>query len=65
MCHIINPGISQTHILEHLFNGLNRSLLKKIYPLKPGTCAEFLELVKIHTENSILLDRRSWDKRDA
>jgi hypothetical protein len=26
---------------------------------------EFLELVKIHTETSILLDRRSYDEQDA
>jgi hypothetical protein len=63
MCHVINPGMSQTKFLEHLFNGLRRSLLKKIYPLKPCTCAEFLEMVKIYTETSILLDKRSWEEK--
>jgi hypothetical protein len=60
MCHLINPAMSQTQQLEHLYNGLRRSLVKKIYPLKPRTCAEFLDLIKVHTETSILLDRRSW-----
>ncbi len=64
MCHVINPAMPQTQILEHLYNGLRRSLVKKIYPLKPRTCAEFLELVKIHTETTILLDKRSWEERD-
>jgi hypothetical protein len=44
--------------------GLRRSLVKKIYPLRPRTCAEFLELVKIHTETTILLDKRSWEERN-
>ncbi len=65
MCHVINPGMTQTQILEHLYNGLRRSLLKKIYPLKPRTSAEFLEMVKIHTETSILLNRRSYDEQNA
>jgi hypothetical protein len=38
--------------------------VKKIYPLKPRTCAEFLKLVKIHTETTILLNKRSWEERD-
>ena len=65
MCHVINPAMTQTQILEHLYNGLRRSLLKKIYPLKPRTSAEFLEMVKIHTETSILLDRQSSDEQNA
>jgi hypothetical protein len=64
MCHVINPAMTQTQILEHLYNGLRRSLVKKIYPLRPRTCAEFLELVKIHTETTILLDKRSWEERN-
>jgi hypothetical protein len=64
MCHVINPAMTQTQILEHLYNGLRRSLVKKIYPLKPRTCAEFLELVKIHTETIFLLDKRSWEGKD-
>ena len=56
--------MTQTQILEHLYNGLRRSLVKKIYPLKPRTCAEFLELVKIHTETTFLLDKRSWEGKD-
>ena len=65
ICHVINPAMTQTQILEHLFNGLRRSLLKKMYPLKPRTSAEFLEMVKIHTETSILLDRQSSDEQNA
>ncbi len=64
MCHVINPAMTQTQILEHLYNGFRRALVKKIYPLKPRTCAEFLKLVKIHTETTILLNKRSWEERD-
>jgi hypothetical protein len=34
MCHVINPAMSQTQQLEHLYNVLWRSLLKKIYRKK-------------------------------
>ncbi|KAK4037655.1 hypothetical protein OUZ56_029686 [Daphnia magna] len=30
------------HLLEHLFRGLQPTLFRKIYPLKPKTCEEFL-----------------------
>jgi hypothetical protein len=64
MCHVINLAMSQTQILEHVYNGLRRSSVIKIYPLKPRTCPEFLEMVKINTETSILLDRKSWEEKD-
>ena len=62
-CH--QPGYVTNPNSGILYNGLSRSLLKKIYPLKPRTSAEFLEMVKIHTETSILLDRRSYDEQNA
>ena len=48
--------------LEHLFRGLKPSLLEKIYPLKPTTCADFLAHVKIYAEASILANRRTWSE---
>jgi len=64
MCHAVNPNMPQTQQLDFLYSGLRKSLVKKIYPLKPKTCKEFLELLKLHTEASLLLDRRSWTEKN-
>ena len=36
--------------LENLFGGISPRLLKKVYPMKPKTGAEFLTTVKLHSE---------------
>lgn len=63
MCHAVNPNMPQTQQLDFLYGVLHKSLVKKIYPLKPTTCKEFLELLKLHTEASLLLDRRAWTEK--
>lgn len=42
---------------------IEKNLSEKAYLLKQRTCVEFLDLVKIPTETSILIDRGSWTKR--
>ena len=63
ICHAVNPNMPQTQQLDFLYIGLHKSLVNKMYPLKPKTCKEFLELLKLHTEASLLLDRRSWTEK--
>jgi hypothetical protein len=60
LCRVVNSAMPEAAKLEHLFRGLKPSLLEKIYPLKPGTCAEFLASVKIYAEAVVLANRRTW-----
>ena len=60
LCRSVNPNMSEETKLEYLYRGLKSSLLEKIYPLRPRTCAEFLALVKIHTEASMIANRKGW-----
>ncbi|KAK4012399.1 hypothetical protein OUZ56_021506, partial [Daphnia magna] len=34
-----------------------------IYPRQPTTAAEFFELLKVHTETSLLLEKRTWSEK--
>ena len=63
LCRSVNPNMSETTKLEYLYRGLKASLLEKIYPLKPRTCAEFMAQVKIHTEASMIANRKGWTAR--
>ncbi|KZS10306.1 Uncharacterized protein APZ42_025260 [Daphnia magna] len=62
MCHVVDPKMTQAQQLEHLYRGLRPSLLEKIYPLRPASCSKFLELVKIHSEATMLANRRAWSE---
>ncbi|KAI9555916.1 hypothetical protein GHT06_018446 [Daphnia sinensis] len=44
LCRLVDPNMLEAHRLEHLFRGLRPALLRKIYPMKPKTCEEFLTL---------------------
>ena len=39
LCRIINPTMSEAVKFENLFRGLHPNLLKKVYLMKPRTCA--------------------------
>ena len=52
--------MSEETKLEYLYRGLKASLMEKIYPLRPRTCAEFLAKVKIYTEASMIANRKGW-----
>jgi len=60
LCRPVNPNMSEKTKLEYLYRGLKASLLEKIYPLNPLTCAEFMAQVKIHTEASMIANRKGW-----
>ena len=60
LCRLVDLNMSETHRLEHLFRGLRPDLFRKIYPLKPRTCEEFLTLAKSYTEASLMSDTRGW-----
>lgn len=45
--------------LEYLFRGIHPKLLKKVYPMKPRTCSEFLSAVKLHSEASEMVGQRT------
>jgi len=56
----VNLNMSEETKLEYLYRGLKSSLLEKIYPLRPKTCAELLAQVKIHTEATMIANRKGW-----
>ena len=60
LCRSVNPTMPEAQKLENLFRGLRPTLLEKIYPLRPKTCVEFLAAVKIHTEASMMANRKGW-----
>ncbi|KZS05277.1 TE: Gypsy retrotransposon integrase 1-like protein [Daphnia magna] len=65
LCRLVDPNMSETHQLEHLFRGIQPTLFRKIYPLKPKTCEEFLALAKFYTEASLMSDTRGWKDTTA
>ncbi|KZR95477.1 Uncharacterized protein APZ42_010788, partial [Daphnia magna] len=65
LCRLVDPNMSETHRLEHLFRGLRPTLFRKIFPLKPKTCEEFLALAKSYTEASLMSDTRGWKDTTA
>lgn len=58
LCIIVNPIMAKSQRLEFLFRGLRPTLLEKIHPLRPKTCAEFLEMVQILTKATLMANRR-------
>ncbi|KZS09583.1 Uncharacterized protein APZ42_026159 [Daphnia magna] len=60
MCRLVNPNMSQEHELEYLYRGLKPSLLQKIYPQKPASTADFLDLAKLHMEATMLANQKVW-----
>ncbi|KZS02273.1 Uncharacterized protein APZ42_000748, partial [Daphnia magna] len=57
---LVDSNMSEAHRLERLFRGLRPALLRKIYPLKPKTCEEFLTLAKAYTEAWLMSEARGW-----
>ncbi|KZS06701.1 Uncharacterized protein APZ42_029752 [Daphnia magna] len=60
LCRLVDSNTLEAHRLEHLFRGFRPTLLRKLYPLKPKTCEEFLTLAKAYTEASIISEARGW-----
>ena len=53
--------MSEAVKVENLFRGLHPNLLKKVYPMKPKTCAEFLAAVKLHSEAGEMAGQRKLE----
>jgi hypothetical protein len=64
MCHVVNPNMPQTQRLDFWNRGLHKALVNKIYTLKPTICKEFLEVLKLHTKASLILDKRAWTEKN-
>lgn len=62
MCRLVNPNMSQEQQLEYLYRGLKPSLLQKIYPQKPASTADFLDLAKLHMEATMLANQKVWSQ---
>ncbi|KZS02316.1 Uncharacterized protein APZ42_000692, partial [Daphnia magna] len=60
LCRLVDSNTLEAHRLEHLFRGFRPALLRKISPLKPKTCEEFLTLAKAYTEASLMSEARGW-----
>lgn len=59
LCRIVDPQMPEAVKLENLFRGINPKLLKKVYPMKPRSCSEFLSAVKLHSEASEMVGQRT------
>ena len=53
--------MSEAVKVENLFRGLHPNLLKKVYPMKPKTSAEFLAAVKLHSEAGEMAGQRKLE----
>ncbi len=42
LCRKVDPNMAELTKLNYLYKGLDRGLLRQIYPLHPVTCADFL-----------------------
>ncbi|KZS10212.1 Uncharacterized protein APZ42_025365 [Daphnia magna] len=62
-CRLVDPNMSEAHILEHIFRGPRPALLRKMYALKPRTCEEFFTLAKGYTGASLMSEARR--RKDA
>jgi transposase InsO family protein len=60
LCRLVDPTMTEDTKLEYLFRGLRPTLVEKIYPLQPVTCAEFLGHVKVFEQAADMANRREW-----
>jgi hypothetical protein len=50
LCRLMDPNMTEAAKIHHLYQGLKRTLVEKIWVLQPKTCAEFLATIRRHTE---------------
>ena len=50
MCRILDPNMNENTKLDHLYQGLKRSIFTSVCIQKPETCERFLKLIKLHAE---------------
>lgn len=54
LCRVVDPAMSEAQKIENLFRGLKPALIEKVYPAKPRKCSDFLSLIKLHSEATIM-----------
>jgi hypothetical protein len=60
LCRLVDGNMADLTKIEYLFRGLRPTLVEKIYPCRPQTCADFLALVKVYEEAANMANRRDW-----
>ncbi len=58
LCRKVDPNMAELTKLNYLYKGLNRALLRQIYPLQPVSCNDFLTKVKVFTTTELLANQQ-------
>jgi len=56
----MDPNMTEAAKIHHLYQGLKRTLVEKIWVLQPKTCAEFLATIRRHTEATDIAQNQGW-----
>jgi hypothetical protein len=59
LCRLIDPNMTEAAKIHHLYQGLKRTLVEKIWVLQPKTC-EFLATIRRHTEATDIAQNQGW-----
>ncbi|KAK4006366.1 hypothetical protein OUZ56_011520 [Daphnia magna] len=57
LCRLVNPAMTEE---EYLFNGSRPTLVEKVWVMQPKTSADFLAVMRLHTEAAELVSQREW-----
>nr|CAH0104289.1 unnamed protein product [Daphnia galeata] len=60
LCRLMDPNMTEAAKIHHLYQGLKRTLVEKIWVLQPKTCAEFLATIRRHTEATDIAQNQGW-----
>ncbi len=65
LCRKVDQNMAEQTKLNYLYKGLDRGLLRKIYPLQPPTCTDFLAKVKVFTTTELLANQLCSQERES
>jgi hypothetical protein len=60
LCRLMDTNMTEAAKIHHLYQGLKRTLVEKIWVLQPKTCAEFLATIRRHTEATDIAQNQGW-----
>jgi len=60
LCRSVDTNMTEAVKLDYLFRGLKPKLMEKLYTMRPKTCAELLNWMKIYRDAKLMSDRRTW-----
>jgi hypothetical protein len=60
LCQLMDPNLTEAAKIHHLYQGLKRTLVEKIWVLQPKICAEFLATIRCHTEAADVAQNQGW-----